>query len=119
MKLWSNSFQDGAVIPSQFAFCKIDRATHAAMSDNKNPHLQWSDLPAGTRSLVLICHDYDVPSKGDDVNQEGKNRSCQSAPRGFLSLGDDRSARFNEFHFRRRIFQRHYRPWKKRPGHTS
>lgn len=42
------------------------------MSDNKNPHLQWSDLPAGTRSLVLICHDYDVPSKGDDVNQEGK-----------------------------------------------
>ena len=72
MKLWSNSFQDGAVIPSQFAFCKIDPSTHAAMSDNKNPHLQWSDLPAGTRSLVLICHDYDVPSKGDDVNQEGK-----------------------------------------------
>ena len=46
------------------------------MSDNKNPHLQWSDLPAGTRSLVLICHDYDVPSKGDDVNQEGKTVSA-------------------------------------------
>ena len=76
MKLWSNSFQDGAVIPSQFAFCKIDPSTHAAMSDNKNPHLQWSDLPAGTRSLVLICHDYDVPSKGDDVNQEGKTVSA-------------------------------------------
>lgn len=72
MKLSSNSFKDGAVIPAQFAFCKIDPATHAAMSDNKNPQLEWSDLPAGTRSLVLICHDVDVPSRGDDVNQEGK-----------------------------------------------
>ena len=72
MKLWSNSFQDGAVIPSQFAFCKTDPTTHAAMSANKNPQFQWSDLPDGTRSLVMICHDYDVPSKGDDVNQEGK-----------------------------------------------
>lgn len=72
MKLSSNSFNDGAVIPSQFAFCKIDPFSHIAMSDNKNPQLEWSDLPAGTRSLVLICHDVDVPSKGDEVNQEGK-----------------------------------------------
>ena len=72
MKLWSDSFKDGAKIPTPFAFCKIDGATHAAMSDNRNPHLAWSDLPENTRSLVLICHDYDVPSKGDDVNQEGK-----------------------------------------------
>lgn len=72
MKLWSDSFKDGAKIPTPFAFCKIDNATHVAMSDNRNPHLAWSDLPENTRSLVLICHDYDVPSKGDDVNQEGK-----------------------------------------------
>ena len=26
-------------------------------------------MPAGTQSLVLICHDFDVPSRGDDVNQ--------------------------------------------------
>jgi len=32
----------------------------------------WSDLPEGTKSLVLICHDTHVPSKPDDVNQEGK-----------------------------------------------
>ena len=38
-------------------------------SDNVSPHLAWSDLPAGTRSLVLVCHDPDVPSRGDDVNQ--------------------------------------------------
>ena len=29
-------------------------------------------MPAGTKSLALICHDYDVPSKPDDVNQEGR-----------------------------------------------
>jgi hypothetical protein len=38
-------------------------------SDNLNPHLAWSDLPSGTRSLVLICHDFDVPSRLDDVNR--------------------------------------------------
>ena len=72
MKIWSDSFKDGAKIPTPLAFCKIDATTHAAMSDNRNPHLAWSDLPENTRSLVLICHDYDVPSRGDDVNQEGK-----------------------------------------------
>lgn len=72
MKLWSDSFKDGGVIPGEFAFGVIDPATHVALSSNKNPHLAWSDLPAGTRSLALICHDGDVPSRGDDVNQEGK-----------------------------------------------
>ncbi len=72
MKFWSNSFRDGETIPGQFAFCVMDPATHAALSDNQNPHLGWSDLPQGTRSLALICHDPDVPSRGDDVNQEGK-----------------------------------------------
>jgi Raf kinase inhibitor-like YbhB/YbcL family protein len=72
MKLWSDSFQDGGTIPGEFAFCVIDPKTHASLSANKNPHLAWSGLPAGAKSLVLICHDGDVPSKGDDVNQEGK-----------------------------------------------
>lgn len=72
MKIWSDSFKDGEKIPVSLAFCKPDASIHAAPSDNKNPHLAWSDLPENTRSLVLICHDYDVPSKGDDVNQEGK-----------------------------------------------
>lgn len=72
MKLWSDSFADGTRIPGQYAFCVIDEASHVRLSDNQNPHLAWSDLPPGTRSLALICHDPDVPSKGDDVNQEGR-----------------------------------------------
>jgi Raf kinase inhibitor-like YbhB/YbcL family protein len=72
MKLMSLKFADNGKIPGDNAFCVIDPKTHVAMSQNRNPDLSWSDLPAGTQSLVLICHDPDVPSKGDDVNQEGK-----------------------------------------------
>lgn len=72
MKLWSDSFKDGAAIPGEFAFCVIDPNTHVAMSANRNPHFAWSDVPAAAKSLVLICCDGDVPSRGDDVNQEGK-----------------------------------------------
>ncbi|MBS1170112.1 MAG: YbhB/YbcL family Raf kinase inhibitor-like protein [Burkholderiaceae bacterium] len=72
MKLWSDSFADNGKIPGKNAFCVIDPATHVTLSDNRNPHLAWSDVPAGTQSLAVICHDYDVPSKGDDVNQEGR-----------------------------------------------
>jgi Raf kinase inhibitor-like YbhB/YbcL family protein len=72
MKLWSDSFKDGGYIPGEFAFCVADPHTHATLSANRNPHFSWSDLPQGTKSLALICHDPDVPSRGDDVNQEGK-----------------------------------------------
>ena len=73
MKLWSHSFKNGEVIPAALAFGKPDPRTHVTLSDNRNPHLAWSDLPAGTKSLAVICHDPDVPSRGDDVNQEGRS----------------------------------------------
>jgi Raf kinase inhibitor-like YbhB/YbcL family protein len=72
MQLTSNSFKEGAAIPGEFAFGVSDPKTHIALSRNRNPHLAWSDAPAMTKSLALICHDYDVPSRGDDVNKEGR-----------------------------------------------
>lgn len=72
MQLTSESFKDGAWIPGEFAFCIPSSEGHVCLGKNLNPHLRWSDAPAGTRSFVLICHDPDVPSKGDDVNQEGR-----------------------------------------------
>jgi len=72
MKFWSDSFKDGANIPGEFAFAVMDPKTHVALSANRNPHFAWSDLPAGTKSLALVVHDPDVPSRGDDVNQEGR-----------------------------------------------
>jgi len=73
MRLTSSSFQDGAVIPETFAFGAIDPAQHVRLAGNRNPDLEWSGVPDGTRSLVLLCHDPDVPSKPDDVNQEGRS----------------------------------------------
>lgn len=72
MKLISESFRDGQRIPARHALGKPDPESHATFSDNVSPHLAWADLPAGTKSLVLVVHDPDVPSKPDDVNQEGK-----------------------------------------------
>ncbi len=72
MKLISHSIQDNQVIEPDYAFGIPDTVNHVALSANKNPHFAWSDLPEGTRSLVLICHDPDVPSRPDDVNQEGR-----------------------------------------------
>ena len=72
MKLTSASFADGGAIPAPFAFCAPDPKTHAGLSDNRNPQLAWSGAPQGTKSFVVICHDPDVPSQGDDVNQEGR-----------------------------------------------
>ncbi len=72
MLLKSDSFIDGAGIPGEFAFAVIDPKTHVSLSRNRNPHLAWSDVPATTKSFALICHDYDVPSRGDDVNKEGR-----------------------------------------------
>lgn len=72
MKLTSLSFVDQGVIPEEFAFGKIDPVQHVELSENINPQFSWDDVPTGTQSFALICHDPDVPSKGDDVNQEGR-----------------------------------------------
>ena len=83
MRLWSNSWTNGDTIPARYAAGRLEgvhAGAHAGaqgvggvtFGDNVNPHLAWAEVPAGARSLVLICHDFDVPSKGDDVNQPGR-----------------------------------------------
>lgn len=72
MKLMSNAFEDGAVIPDKYALAVPDPQTRVRFSDNRNPDLAWSDLPEGTRSLVLLCVDPDAPSAPDDVNKEDR-----------------------------------------------
>lgn len=72
MKLSSPSFADGEKIPDDFAFCLPDPTRHACLGRNLNPPLAWSEVPANAQSFVLICCDPDVPSVGDDVNQEGR-----------------------------------------------
>ncbi|HOY36464.1 MAG TPA: YbhB/YbcL family Raf kinase inhibitor-like protein [Piscinibacter sp.] len=68
MRLWSSSWVDGERIPARYAAGRL-LDSGVGFSDNLNPHFAWSEVPAGTRSFALICHDFDVPSRGDDVNR--------------------------------------------------
>lgn len=72
MQLTSSSLADGQRITGDFAFCLPDPTHHVCLGRNINPQLTWTGAPPGTRSFTLICHDPDVPSTGDDVNQEGR-----------------------------------------------
>ncbi|MEH6404763.1 MAG: YbhB/YbcL family Raf kinase inhibitor-like protein [Sneathiella sp.] len=65
---WAN----GTPIPGKFAFGVQHSEEHVALSDNINPAISWSNAPKNSKSFVIICHDPDVPSSGEDVNQEGK-----------------------------------------------
>lgn len=69
MDLRSDSWTNGDRIPERFAAGRLLPDGSVGFSDNLNPHLAWDDLPEGTASMVLICHDFDVPSQADDVNQ--------------------------------------------------
>ena len=72
MHLRSDSFAPYDWLDVRLAFGRFDPATHVALSNNRNPHVAWSDPPAGTRSFAVLMWDPDVPSRGDDVNQEGR-----------------------------------------------
>lgn len=73
MQLRSDSFQNHARIPAEFAFGKPGSdGEPCVLSANRNPHLAWSGAPAGTQSFAVVCIDSDVPGQGDDVNQQGR-----------------------------------------------
>jgi Raf kinase inhibitor-like YbhB/YbcL family protein len=72
MELWSDDFSEGGPIPGELALCLPHPDTHATFGPNRNPHLAWSGVPDGTRSLAIVCHDPDAPTRPDDVNVEGR-----------------------------------------------
>ena len=72
MQLMSSSVGHQQRIPEEFAFGVPDATQHLRLGRNRNPHLFWSGVPAGTKSLVLLCIDSDVPTRADDVNQAGR-----------------------------------------------
>ena len=77
MRITSSNFMNNKAIPPECAFCAPDSKTRITQSKNLNPGLAWQELPTNARSLALICHDPDVPGKGDDVNKEGRTLSAQ------------------------------------------
>ncbi len=72
MKLHSDSFNDGDYIPTRYALGKRSADGKIDLTENKNPHLAWSDLPEGAKSIAILCYDRSAPTKPEDVNQEGR-----------------------------------------------
>ena len=68
-----DGWDNGGAIPSKFAFGQIPDEGRFELGGNINPAISWAGAPDGTRSFALICHDPDVPSSGEDVNQEGRD----------------------------------------------
>lgn len=81
MRLWSDSFRDCGLIPADHAFAAIDPQARVRLSDNRNPHLAWDEVPNGTESLALFCIDVDAPLDAGAVNREGRSLA-ESLPRG-------------------------------------
>ncbi len=69
MKLRSDSFRDGNAIPVEYAFGQPGPDSPCVLASNRNPHLAWSEAPAGTRSFVLTCIDSDAPTVAETVNR--------------------------------------------------
>ena len=57
IKIMSSTFKDGQMLPKR---CGYD-------NENSSPALSWSGLPAGAKSLAVICDDPDAPG-GDWVH---------------------------------------------------
>lgn len=72
MKFTSSVLRDQQAIPAEYAFGVPDPQQHVTLGANMNPPFAWSELPPNTQSLAIIVHDRDVPTRADDVNQEGR-----------------------------------------------
>ncbi|MBA4152267.1 MAG: YbhB/YbcL family Raf kinase inhibitor-like protein [Acinetobacter sp.] len=68
MKLTSQTLVANTRIPVEHAM-GVAGPSGPVPGANISPQLSWHDFPAETKSFVLICHDPDVPSRADDVNQ--------------------------------------------------
>ena len=87
MRIRSDDIESMQPIPEDFALGKPGPGGEpVVLAPNRNPHLAWSDVPTGARSFVLILVDTDVPTKGDDVNQQGRHVPA-SLPRRHLRHG--------------------------------
>lgn len=68
MHIRSNSFEHRQRLPAEFAAGQ-PTAEGFGFAPNRNPHLAWDEVPAGTRSFALLCIDPDVPTVKEMVGR--------------------------------------------------
>lgn len=51
MKVRSDSFVAGQPLPDALAFARPDPTSRVTLSDNRNPHLAWEDVPEAPAPL--------------------------------------------------------------------
>ena len=56
MRVTSPNFEHEGTIPGEFAFAVPDPDQHVALSQNRNPQLNWEDVPEGTQSFVAVSY---------------------------------------------------------------
>ena len=88
IRLISPAFDDGSLIPQRYA--------GAGIGDNLSPPLAWSNVPLGTKELVLILQDPDAPLPRPVVHliAIGLPLDAFSVPEGFLTPGASRTLGF-------------------------
>lgn len=68
-----DSFGNGKMMPSKYAFCAPAAQGHTKAGDNINPRISWSKGPKGTKSYAIILYDTDSPAaQRDKMNKEGE-----------------------------------------------
>ncbi|MGY3266265.1 YbhB/YbcL family Raf kinase inhibitor-like protein [Lysobacter sp. HA35] len=70
MHLTSDSFQHRQRLPDEFA-AGVRNGDDVGFGRNRNPHLRWDDVPAGTKSFALLVMDPDVPTVPEMVGKPG------------------------------------------------
>ena len=72
MRLWSPAWSNGEPLPARHARARCADDGGSVPSANLSPPLAWSGLPAGTRSLVLMALDFDVPAPNAQAPAPGQ-----------------------------------------------
>ena len=85
MNIQCSDFKHGGMIPRRFT----------CQGENINPHLYWSDIPPGTKSLALIVDDPDAPMGTwvhwlvSDIPPETTGIELDSVPPGAVEVMND------------------------------
>ena len=79
MRLWSEAWHNGEALPLRFASGQLHTDGRLAPGPNLNPPLLWADLPPGSQSLALLCHDFDALEAANRCTAAATDANCRAA----------------------------------------